>query len=73
MDELRTLIAQLIHCNAQDIAFAMNAASALSLFLGGMDWSAGDRIVTLRDEFPSSAKVFEAMASEENDHRLAGF
>lgn len=53
MDELRALIAQFIHCDAQDIAFAMNAASALSLFLGGMDWREGDRIVTLRDEFPN--------------------
>jgi cysteine desulfurase/selenocysteine lyase len=53
MDELRALIAELIHCDAADIAFAMNASSALSLFLGGMDWHAGDRIVTLRDEFPN--------------------
>ena len=53
MDELRALVAQLIHCDAHDIAFAMNAASALSLFLGGMDWRDGDRIVTLRDEFPN--------------------
>lgn len=53
MDELRGLIAQLIHCKAEDIAFAMNACSALSLFLGGVDWHAGDHIVTLRDEFPN--------------------
>lgn len=53
MDELRGLIAQLIHCDPRDVAFAMNAASALSLFLGGMEWRAGDRIVTLRDEFPN--------------------
>jgi selenocysteine lyase/cysteine desulfurase len=31
----------------------MNAASALSLFLFGVDWHEGDRIVTLRDEFPN--------------------
>ena len=53
VDGIRALIAQLINCRAEDIAFAMNAASALSLFLGGMDWNAGDRIVTLRDEFPN--------------------
>src|SRR5580700_11399477 len=53
MDDLRGLIAELIHCDAADIAFAMNASSALSLFLHGMDWHAGDRIVTLRDEFPN--------------------
>lgn len=53
VDEIRALIGQLIHCHADDIAFAMNAASALSLFLLGVDWREGDRIVTLRDEFPN--------------------
>ena len=74
MDELRALIAQLIHCDAQDIAFAMNAASALSLFLGGMEWREGDRIVTLRDEFPNQyyfaatvAELIEMDAIDEID------
>jgi cysteine desulfurase/selenocysteine lyase len=53
MDELRALIAQLIHCQADDISFTTNACSALSLFLGGIDWRAGDKIVTLADEFPN--------------------
>lgn len=53
VDEIRGLIGQLIHCKAEDIAFTMNAASALSLFLLGMEWRKGDRIVTLRDEFPN--------------------
>ena len=53
MDDLRGLLAQLIHCAADDIAFTTNAASALSLFLGGIDWRPGDRIVTLRNEFPN--------------------
>ena len=64
MDELRALIAQLVHCDAQDIAFAMNAASALSLFLGGMDWRAGDRIVTLRDEFPNQYYFAASLAEQ---------
>ncbi len=53
VDEVRGLIARLIHCKAEDIAFTVNAASALSLFLLGMEWRQGDRIVTLRDEFPN--------------------
>jgi cysteine desulfurase/selenocysteine lyase len=53
VDAIRGLIAQLINCHADDIAFSMNAASALSLFLGGHEWREGDRIVTLRDEFPN--------------------
>ncbi len=52
-DEIRGLIAQLIHCNGDDIAFISTAGAALSLFLGGIEWSPGDRIVTLADEFPN--------------------
>src|SRR5712671_5396768 len=33
-DEIRLLLAQLIHCNREDIAFASTAGAALSLFLG---------------------------------------
>jgi cysteine desulfurase/selenocysteine lyase len=62
MDEIRALIARLINCEADDIAFAMNAASALSLFLRGMDWNEGDRIVTLRDEFPNQYYCASSLA-----------
>jgi cysteine desulfurase / selenocysteine lyase len=62
MDELRSLIAQLIHCDAQDIAFTTNAASALSLFLAGVDWQAGDRILTLHDEFPNQVYFAASLA-----------
>lgn len=53
VDEIRALIGQLINCQAEDIAFAMNASAAISLFLNGIEWREGDRIVTLRDEFPN--------------------
>ena len=53
MDELRTLIAGFIHCQSTDIAFTLTAAGALSLFLGGINWQPGDRIITLRNEFPN--------------------
>jgi cysteine desulfurase / selenocysteine lyase len=52
-DEIRGLLGQLIHCNRDDIAFTSTAGAALSLFLGGIDWQPGDRIVTLADEFPN--------------------
>ncbi|MDP9170106.1 MAG: aminotransferase class V-fold PLP-dependent enzyme, partial [Acidobacteriota bacterium] len=46
-------IGQLIHCQGDDIAFTSSAGAALSLFLGGIDWHSGDRILTLKDEFPN--------------------
>ena len=53
MDEIRELVARLIHCKSSDIAFMPNTSTALSLLMGGIEWRAGDRIVTLLDEFPN--------------------
>ena len=51
---LREKIGRLIHCTAGDIAFVPNASTALGLLLSGMDWRAGDRVVTLEHEFPNN-------------------
>jgi len=52
-DGIRARIAEFIHCEAADIAFIHNASAGLSLLLGGLNWKAGDQIVTLEDEFPN--------------------
>lgn len=52
-DDVRALLGKLMNCDGSDIAFLATAAAALSLFLGGLDWKPGDRIVTLRNEFPN--------------------
>jgi selenocysteine lyase/cysteine desulfurase len=52
-DEIRSLCARLIDCQADDIAFCDNSCAALSLFLGGISWQPGDLIVTMADEFPN--------------------
>ena len=53
IDGTRAKAAQLIHASAEDIAFSINAATPLSLLLGGTHWKPGDRIVTLTNEFPN--------------------
>ena len=53
MDQIRGLVAKLIHCHASDIAFITNACAAISQLLGGMDWHTGDQILTLEHEFPN--------------------
>jgi selenocysteine lyase/cysteine desulfurase len=53
MDGVRALAARLIHCEPSDIAFIGNASSAISLLLGGLDWRAGDQVVTFEHEFPN--------------------
>lgn len=54
MEELRTDIGRLIGCTANDIAFLPTASAALSLLIAGIDWRAGDRVVTLTNEFPNN-------------------
>jgi selenocysteine lyase/cysteine desulfurase len=52
-DRLRGALACLIHAAPEDIAFVPNAAAALGIVAGGLDWKAGDNAVTLADEFPN--------------------
>ena len=54
VDGIRAQIARLIRCQAADIAFIPNAATALSMLIGGIQWKPGDRLVTLQDEFPNN-------------------
>ncbi|MCW5976888.1 MAG: aminotransferase class V-fold PLP-dependent enzyme [Bryobacteraceae bacterium] len=53
-DRIRGAAARLINCRAEDIAFVTGAAPALGMLVAGMHWSPGDRVVTLRDEFPNN-------------------
>ena len=54
MDDLRADIGRLVGCEAGDVAFVNNAATALGWLLAGLDWKPGDRIVTLENEFPNN-------------------
>ena len=52
-DRLRESLADLINASADDIAFIPNAAAALGIVAGGLQWSKGDNVVTLAAEFPN--------------------
>ncbi|HLK21706.1 MAG TPA: aminotransferase class V-fold PLP-dependent enzyme [Bryobacteraceae bacterium] len=54
MQRVRGKVARLIHCEADDIAFVANASTALGILLAGLDWRAGDKILTLEHEFPNN-------------------
>jgi len=49
----RALIARLLHCAPEDIAFVPNAGYALSLAISSVGWKAGDEMLTLHHEFPN--------------------
>lgn len=53
LDALRTSLARWMNAAADEIAFVTNASSALALVMSGIDWQAGDEILTLEDEFPN--------------------
>lgn len=54
MDRLRVKIGRLIGCAAQDVAFIPNASTGLGILLNGMDWRAGDSVITPEHEFPNN-------------------
>jgi len=53
-DRVRSRLAQLVGCDAADIAFIPNASTGLAILVSGLDWHPGDRIVALEGEFPNN-------------------
>jgi len=58
-DGLRAKLACLIHAAPEDIAFMPNASWALAHLLNGLDWRAGDEVVTAEGEFCNQLYVAE--------------
>lgn len=50
----RELAAGLINARANEIAFAPNTSAGLAMIANGVDWRAGDNIVTADCEFPAN-------------------
>jgi cysteine desulfurase / selenocysteine lyase len=79
IDRVRELAAQLIHAKPSEIAFAANTSTGLSFVANGLDWRAGDNVVTADCEFPANQlpwmrlqKAFgvEVRQAQERDGRL---
>ena len=64
MDDIRSSISRLINCEPADIAFINNAATALSLLIGGIEWKAGDQVLSLEREFPNNLYWPSLLASQ---------
>jgi len=60
--KLRQQLAHLINASSPaDIALLKNTSEALSVVAYGIDWQAGDNIVTSNQEFPSNRIVWESL------------
>jgi selenocysteine lyase/cysteine desulfurase len=57
--------------SVDDIALTKNTSEALSLIAYGLDWQAGDHIVSSDQEFPSNRMVWESLQSKGVELRLA--
>jgi selenocysteine lyase/cysteine desulfurase len=54
LEEVRRTAAGMIGAHADEVAFVGNTTQGISLVAEGIDWQAGDNVVTLADEFPSN-------------------
>lgn len=62
---LRDQLASLINASSSDdIALVKNTSEALSFVASGIDWLAGENIVTSDQEFPSNRIVWESLAPQ---------
>jgi selenocysteine lyase/cysteine desulfurase len=69
--ELRNLLAKLINApSGQDIALLKSTSEGLSVIAHGLDWSPGENIVSIAQEFPSNRIVWESLKPQGIELRL---
>jgi selenocysteine lyase/cysteine desulfurase len=54
LQEARLSAAALLNAHSEEIALVPNTTAGINLVAEGLDWHAGDNVVTLDDEFPSN-------------------
>ena len=69
--ELRARLAHLIHADSDEVALLKNTSEGLSLVAVGIDWQAGDNIVSIDQEFPSNRIVWESLKAQGVELRKA--
>jgi selenocysteine lyase/cysteine desulfurase len=62
IEETRTLVAQLLECGTDEIAFTGPTASGLNTVANGLNWEPGDEVVCYLDDYP--ANVYPWLALE---------
>jgi len=78
-ESTRQLVAGMMSARPEQVAFVRNTSDGLSTVANGLDWRAGDNLVTFRHEFPSNlypwlrvrdALGVEVRVCEERDGRV---
>ena len=71
LSQLRQRLAGLLNApSTDDIALLKNTSEALSTVAYGIDWNAGDNVVSFAQEFPSNRIVWESLSSRGVETRL---
>lgn len=61
---VRGLCAQLINATPREIAFAPNTSAGLAMIANGIDWRAGDNVVSADCEFPANVQPWVRLQRE---------
>lgn len=70
LHETRQAAADLIHADPDEIALVPNTTAGINLVAEGLDWRAGDNVVTLADEYPSNLYPWMHLADRGVETRL---
>lgn len=62
MDKTRAAAAKFVNADAEEIALVKNTSEAVSIVAHGVDWKAGDRVVTAAVEYPANVYPWMEMA-----------
>jgi selenocysteine lyase/cysteine desulfurase len=54
IESLRTSAAKMMNAEAAEVAFIKNTSEGIATVAGGIDWRAGDRVVTTAVEYPAN-------------------
>lgn len=63
IEKTRATAARLINASSDDIALISNTTAGVTIVAEGLDWSPGDNIVTLANEFPTNQYPWINLAS----------
>lgn len=63
-EETRQLLAELLGCQTDELAFTPNTSTALSLVANSLNFKPGERVLIPRNEFPSNRYIWENLQSK---------
>ncbi len=61
VERVRQQAAELIHANADEIAFTKNTSEGISFVANGLHWQSGDNVVISNAEFPANVYPWQAL------------